>query len=52
MLHTGLSGEYRDAANKVMRELAAEVVDLEHFIKYILNVNFKFKLATTGNSFV
>ncbi|MEJ8767510.1 hypothetical protein WKU33_16940 [Oceanobacillus sp. HCA-5259] len=46
MLHTGLSGEYRDAANKVMRELAAEVVDLEHFIKYILKPAYKEKLMS------
>lgn len=44
MLHTGLSGEYRVAANKVMKELAAEVVDLEHFINYTLKPAYKEKL--------
>ena len=46
MLHTGLSGDYRDAANKVMRELAAEVVDLEYFIKYTLKPEYKEKLMS------
>lgn len=46
MLHTGLFGDYRDAANKVMRELAAEVEHLDSFIKYTLKPEYKEKLMS------
>lgn len=46
MLHTGLSGEYRDAANKVMKELAAEVEHLDYFINYTLKPEYKEKLMS------